>query len=64
MAILTVREIRDMSKQELIDESEGLSSELINERAALSAGGAPEKPGRIRELRKTIARIKTIQKET
>jgi phytoene synthase len=31
--------------------------------AACFDGGAPESPGRIRELRRTIARILTIRKE-
>ena len=36
---------------------------LLHERGVVTAGGAPEKPGRIREIRRTIARIKTVQKE-
>jgi large subunit ribosomal protein L29 len=63
MAILRVDEIRNMSREERLDELDDLNSELIRERAIASAGGAPENPGRIGELRRTIARIKTIQKE-
>ncbi|WP_462272413.1 50S ribosomal protein L29 [Methanohalophilus sp.] len=63
MAILHVKEIRDMSPNEKVDELEKLTNELIKERALSSAGGAPENPGRIKELRRTIARIKTIQRE-
>ncbi|ATU07859.1 MULTISPECIES: 50S ribosomal protein L29 [Methanohalophilus] len=63
MAILRVKEIRDMSPNEKVDELEKLMNELIKERALSSAGGAPENPGRIKELRRTIARIKTIQRE-
>jgi large subunit ribosomal protein L29 len=39
-------------------------SELVRERGLVTAGGAPEKPGRIRDLRRTIARIKTVQRES
>jgi large subunit ribosomal protein L29 len=63
MAILRTDEIRNMSLNERSDELETLKSELIRERALTSAGGAPENPGRIREIRRTIARIKTIQHE-
>lgn len=63
MAILRVDEIRNMSHEERLDELETLNNELIKERAMASAGGAPENPGRIGEIRRTIARIKTIQKE-
>lgn len=63
MAILRVDEIRNMTAEERLDELETLNSELIKERAIASAGGAPENPGRIGEIRRTIARIKTIQKE-
>lgn len=63
MAILRVDEIRNMSNEERLDELETLNNELIRERAIASAGGAPENPGRIGEIRRTIARIKTLQKE-
>jgi len=63
MAILHVDEIRNMNQNERQEELDKLTMELIRERAIASAGGAPENPGRIKEIRRTIARIKTIQKE-
>ncbi len=63
MAILRGEEIRKMNTTEQSEELDKLKMELIRERAIASAGGAPESPGRIREIRRTIARIKTIQKE-
>jgi large subunit ribosomal protein L29 len=63
MAILHVEEIRDMTPAEREAELEDLETELLNARAVQAAGGAPENPGRIGELRRTIARIKTIQRE-
>jgi large subunit ribosomal protein L29 len=63
MAILRCEEIRKMNKTEQSEELDKLKMELIRERAIASAGGAPESPGKIKEIRRTIARIKTIQKE-
>ncbi|MCZ7372277.1 MAG: 50S ribosomal protein L29 [Candidatus Methanoperedens sp.] len=63
MAILRVEEIRTMNNIEKQEELDKLKLELIRERAISSAGGAPDNPGRIKEIRKTIARIQTIQKE-
>ncbi len=63
MAILRVDEVRNMNPIERQEELDKLKLELIRERAIASAGGAPENPGRIREIRRTIARIKTIQTE-
>ena len=63
MAILYPVEIRDMTAAEREAEFEELETELLNARAVQAAGGAPENPGRVGELKRTIARIKTIQQE-
>ncbi|UPW01033.1 50S ribosomal protein L29 [Halorussus gelatinilyticus] len=63
MAILHTEEIRDMTPAERESELEDLETELLNAKAVKAAGGAPEDPGRFKELRRTIARIKTIQRE-
>lgn len=63
MAILHVAEIRDMTPAEREAELDELETELLNAKAVQAAGGAPENPGRVGELRKTIARIKTIRRE-
>ena len=63
MAIVHVEEIRDMTPAEREAELEELRTELLNAKAVQAAGGAPENPGRTKELRRTIARIKTIQRE-
>ncbi len=49
--------MRANERQKQLDE---LTSELLRERALISAGGAPENPGRSKELRRTIARLHTI----
>jgi len=63
MAIVKAKEIRAMTDDKLQKQLADLKNELLKERAITSTGGAPENPGRIRELRHTIARILTIQKE-
>jgi large subunit ribosomal protein L29 len=61
MAILRSEEIRDMDPMELEDKVSDLRNELLRERSKIASGGAPENPGRIKEIRRTIARILTIQ---
>ncbi|SHG58931.1 50S ribosomal protein L29 [Halobaculum gomorrense] len=63
MAILHTQEIRDMTPAEREAELEEFETELLNAKAVQAAGGAPENPGRVGELKRTIARIKTIQRE-
>ncbi|MFB6128351.1 MAG: 50S ribosomal protein L29 [Halorhabdus sp.] len=63
MTILHPEEIRDMTAAERENELEELQTELLNARAVQATGGAPDNPGRIKEIRKAIARIKTIETE-
>jgi large subunit ribosomal protein L29 len=63
MAILRPDEIRDMSLDEMRSKLRELRSELTRERSVAAAGGSLDNPARIRELRRTIARILTIMKE-
>jgi large subunit ribosomal protein L29 len=63
MAIFKIEEIRNMNEEEIAEELRKLQSELVRERGIVTAGGAPEKPGRIKDIRRTIARIKTVQRE-
>lgn len=56
--------LRQMSELELIQELENAYRELFNLNQQKAIGkGVVEKPHRIRELKKTIARIKTILRE-
>jgi len=57
-----VKDIRDMSAGELDQKLVGLKDELFNLRFQ-HATGQLENPIRIKEVKKTIARIKTIQRE-
>ena len=63
MAILKAKDIRTMKDADLDKQLKDLRNDLLKQRAITATGGAPESPGRIRELRRTIARILTIRKE-
>jgi len=63
MAKLRPREIRDMSEAEREKRLQELRTELSNQRAILASGGAVENTGKIRTLRRTIARIMTVMRE-
>ena len=56
---MKISEIRELTTEELLNKIEELKEELFNLRFA-SATGNSEKPSRIKEIRKTIARIKMI----
>ena len=59
---MKVNEIRNLSTAELNEKVAGLKEELFNLRFQLATGQL-DNPMRIREVRKTIARIKTVQRE-
>jgi len=58
-----VRELREKSTEELIDELDRLRAELILVRSRTVAGGGLEKTAQIRNMRRRIARILTILRE-
>ena len=55
-------EIRNLSTAEMNEKVAGLKEELFNLRFQLATGQL-ENPMRIHEVKKTIARIKTVQRE-
>ncbi|HJJ88561.1 MAG TPA: 50S ribosomal protein L29 [Methanocorpusculum sp.] len=59
MAIFRAKEIAQFSDAELAENEHKLRNELIQQYGKVSTGGAPENSGKIREIRRTIARIKT-----
>ncbi len=61
MAILRSDEINDMDHQEMEEKVFELRNELLRERSKVASGGAPDNPGRVKELKRTIARILTIE---
>ena len=63
MAILRSKDIRKMGSAELEKKQGEIRTELMKLKAQRSAGSAPENPGRIRALKRTTARIITIQNQ-
>ncbi|MDP3487252.1 MAG: 50S ribosomal protein L29 [Bacillota bacterium] len=59
---MKVKDIRDMNGAELTQKLDDLKTELFNLRFRLVTGQL-ENPMRIKEVRKTIARVKTIVRE-
>lgn len=59
MAILKMKKIRELSEKEVGERMRELKLELSKERAS-SAIGTVKNPGRIREIRRTIARLLTL----
>ena len=59
---ISADEIREMNAEELNQKLASLKEELFNLRFQLATGQL-ENPMRIKEVKKTIARIKTIQRE-
>jgi len=63
LPILRLRDIRGMSTEERDKKVSELRAELARLKTMVRAGGAVENPARIRELRKTIAKVLTIENE-
>ncbi len=59
---MKITEIRDMSAAELNGKLADLKEELFNLRFQMATGQC-ENPMKVREVRKTIARIKTVQRQ-
>ena len=63
MPFLKVQEIREMSQTESTRRLGELRTELSKLRTMIEAGGSIENPGRVKAIRKAIARIMTIIRE-
>jgi len=63
MAILKTSELRDMGKDELNEKLTDLKKEIVEEKGQIETGGFADNPGRMKEMRRTIARIKTVLNE-
>ncbi len=63
MPFLDAKEIREMTREQRVERLSELQAELIKLRAMSKAGGAMENPTRIREIRRAVARILTVESE-
>jgi len=61
--IMRVKEIRDMSIEDRSKRLNELRTELLRLKTMVKAGGTIENPARIKEIRKAIAKILTIEHE-
>jgi large subunit ribosomal protein L29 len=61
--VLKAKEIREYTKEERFEKLEELKRELMHERGVAAMGGSPPSPGKIRQLRTSIARMLTIMHE-
>ena len=59
---MTNKEIRELSNEEILSKIEESKEELFNLRFQQATGNL-EKPSRIKDLRHTVARLKTVLKE-
>ena len=56
------KEIRNLTNEDIVKKIDEMKEELFNLRFSQATGNL-EKPSRIRELRKSVARMKTILRE-
>ncbi len=63
MPIMRLKDIREMSSEERAGKLSELRTELARLKTMVRAGGAVENPARMKELRKTIAQILTVENE-
>ena len=63
MPILRLKDIREMPLKERGKKIAELRVELVRLKTMVAAGGTVDNPARIREIRKTIAQILTIENE-
>lgn len=63
MPIIRMKDIRTMSSEDRKKKIIELRTELVRLKTMVKAGGSLDNPSRIRELRKTIARILTVENE-
>jgi len=63
MALIRKKELKEMSKEELKKKWVQLKKDLIKANAQIANKSNPDNPGQVKEIKKTIARIKTILRE-
>jgi len=60
---LKAKDIRQLTSEERKEKLKELKEELMHERGVSAMGGSPPSPGKIRQLRTSIARLLTIMRE-
>ena len=60
---LRAKALREMSDEELNEKLLSLKESLLKERSSVAMGGAPSSPGKMRSIRRQIARVLTVMEE-
>ena len=63
MPILRMSQIREMSHEDREKRLEEFRTELSKVNTMIKAGGSIENPGRVKALKKIIARVLTVMRE-
>jgi len=63
LPIIRLDEIREMAPEQRTQRLDELKTELSKIRTLIKAGGSVENPGRVKALKKAIARIETVINE-
>ncbi len=61
--MMKAQEIRDLPRNERDERLKELRHDLMQERGIQAMGGSAQSPGKIRTIRREIARILTINRE-
>lgn len=64
MEEMKAKSIRKMNKEEIHKKFAELREELMRERGISAMGGAPPSPGKIESLRRQLARMETVMRES
>jgi len=59
LAILKKKQVKEMSNVDLINRMNELKLELVKDKGQIAVGGSPSNPGRVKTIKKTIAKILT-----
>jgi len=57
---MKAKELRALSRKDLRKKLEELRKDLIKENSSIATGTTPKSPGKVKNMKKTIARIMTI----
>lgn len=60
---MRIKEIMAMTPEDRKEKLEELKRELMHERGVAAMGGSPHSPGRLKYLRRSVARMLTIMHE-
>jgi len=60
MAKINKKELKNMNMEDLKVKLNDIKKELIKENAQIAVGTTPKSPGHVKQIKKTIARIKQL----